>query len=63
LTLLVKSGIADAHLAANLVNSGARLCLLKQKGNLLVRKSAFFHGMSPVSKGEKSCRIFLFLNV
>jgi hypothetical protein len=47
--------IADAHLAANLVNPGARLCLLKCKGNLLVRKSALFHGMSPFSIGEISC--------
>jgi hypothetical protein len=29
---------------------------------LLVRKSAFFHGMSPFSIGEISCRIFILLN-
>jgi hypothetical protein len=32
------------------------LCLLKRKGNLLLRKSAFFHEMSPFSIGlELSC--------
>jgi hypothetical protein len=60
LSPLVKSSIADAHLAANIVNAGARLCLLKCKSNLLVRKSALFHGMSPFSTGEMSCRIFYF---
>ena len=59
---LVKSSIADAHLAANFINPVTGLCLLKCKGNLLVRKSALFHGMFPFSKGEISCRIFLLLN-
>jgi hypothetical protein len=39
---LDKSSIPDAHLAANLIDPDAGLCLLKRKGNLLVRKSAFF---------------------
>jgi hypothetical protein len=57
-----KSSIADAHLAAILINPAAGLCLLKFKGNLLVRQSALFHGMSPFSRGELSCRIFILLN-
>jgi hypothetical protein len=62
LSPLVKSSIADAHLAANLIDPGSRVRLLERKGNLLFRKSALFHGMSPFSIGEISCRIFILLN-
>jgi hypothetical protein len=44
---LVKSSIADTHLAANLIDPCPRVRLLERKGNLLFRKSALFHGMSP----------------
>jgi hypothetical protein len=47
LTLLLKSSIAVAHIAANLTGHVTRLCLLERKGNLVFRKSALFHGTRP----------------
>jgi hypothetical protein len=52
LKVRINSSIANTHLAANLVNPGACLYLLERKGNLLFRKSALIHGMSPFSIGE-----------
>jgi hypothetical protein len=37
--------------AVKRVEAGSRLRLLESKGNLLLRKSAFFHDMSPFSIG------------
>jgi hypothetical protein len=45
LTPLVKRGVADAHLAADLLDLGAQLRLLDRKGNLLFCKPACLHGM------------------
>jgi hypothetical protein len=43
---LAKGSIADANLAANLIDPGTRLCMLERKGNLLFRKFTLFNSMS-----------------
>ena len=60
LASLVERRIADAQLAADLIDLRAQLHLLEGIGNLLLSDSALLHNMIPFSISEKSCRIFYF---
>jgi hypothetical protein len=60
LSPLVKRGITDPELAADLFNLGPQLRLLECKCNLLLGNPASLHNMTPSPLGEKSCRNFYF---
>ena len=45
----------------NVIDGHASVSLFEEADDLLIGKSALFHGMSPFSIGEISCRIFILL--
>jgi len=56
----VEGCVADAHLAAYLLNTGAQFRLLQRKGDLILCEFALLHDMLLAHNGPSSCRSFCF---